>query len=504
MTEQQKKISPFISYRTLVEKWTPRQRFAVLGLALVVLLLSVWFVQLYRVSGFQLLYGGLAPQELNSATRWLDDRYIDYRVDLQQGAIHLPADRVHQVRMEMAERGIPEDRQEPYELIDGGRLGLAGPLSEGAYRIALQNDLARTIAALDFVQSARVHLTAAPGSASSPGGQHITVLLKLESGRHLQPGQLLAITHLLDGAVTGLDGGSIKIIDSSGNLLDPGSGVANSGFVSDALAFQKNVENKLETRAREILERMTGGGALVSVTAEIDFSRSETTAERFDPDEPAIRMEESHYQVGATADGGALPAAGDGLLSAQTSRSKIDYELNKTTSRTTRPEGAIDKLSVTLLIPEKRVVDPDGSVSYRALTDEQLDNIAATVSAALALKPERGDLVHLATIPATAEIYDTQPQESSGVIDLFTYLPLARTLLAAVGFLLLYVLVIRPLLGMLSSDGPDRPLEIADKEEEASQPAEISEEDLVLVLKDEVLSNPVPAAYILKKWMQET
>lgn len=504
MTEQRKKTSPFISYRTLVENWSPRQKISALILALIVLLLSVWFIQLYRLSGYQLLYGGLAPQDMKSVSRWLDDRYIDYRIDLKQGAIHLPADRIHPVRIEMAEQRIPDDREEPYKLIEGSRLGLTGPLSDDGYRIALQGDLARTIAALDFVQSARVHLTSLSGPSAVPGGQLATVLLKLESGRHLRPGQLLAITHLLGGAVPGLDRGRIKIIDSSGNLLNPGSDYGNNGYVSDALAFQRNVENMLETRARKIVETMTGGGGLVSVTAEIDFSRSETTAETFDPDETAIRMEESHYQVGGTEDDDTEGGNGGDFLSAQTSRSKIDYEINKVTSRTISPEGSLDKLSVTLLIPEKRFIDSDGSVSYRAPTDEQLDDLVATVSAALALKPERGDSVHLETIPAPAEIYDNQPQESFAAIDLFTYLPIARTLLVAAGFFLLYLLVIRPLLAILKSYKEEEKQEIADLENKDPQSADIIEADLAHVLKDEVLSNPAPAAYILKKWMQET
>lgn len=508
MEKQQDKSDLLHSQFKHVRNWPAKKK---IGLSLVLcigLVAIVLVAQLYRDSGYQLLYGSLTSPEMATLSRWLDSRSIDYRADYEGGALYVSANRVHKVRSEIAEQQGRHYLASGHEVVDAKRLAPLEALDESSYDNAVKRELARTIGAFDGVKSAQVHLSFSHRGAAAESTHSATVVLALEAGRKPLPSQLQAIIRLVSGAVADLSPGRVRIISTTGATLLQGSGyVGDDLYGADTLSYQRNVEQMLENRALEVIEMFIGSGpAHVAVAADINFARSETVSERFDPREPVIRKEESSQLISEAEPGSpdTVALSQDTYPGSVSSESKLEYEINKQTSVVKEPAGTIDRLSVTLLLPEQKLIQSGSGNSSIPLAPEEKEQIKAAVSAVLALKPERGDAIYLSSIPMAGNGAETGAIERISGVDFFAYLPLLRTGLLIVGFLLAYLLLVRPIVSILKQEDSIPQDSRSEQDPPPDEEPLIKSEDPVLAVKQEVLSNPSPAAHIVRKWIKET
>ena len=68
----------------------------------------------------------------------------------------MPADKVYQVRMQMAGKGIPRGDGVGFEIFDKANFGISDFVQRANYTRAVQGELARTISQLDQIENARV------------------------------------------------------------------------------------------------------------------------------------------------------------------------------------------------------------------------------------------------------------------------------------------------------------------------------------------------------------
>src|SRR6202000_2986156 len=102
-----------------------------------------------------LLYGKLDDAEAGKITAALDESKIPYEVR-GSGSIYVPSDKVYQVRMQMASKGIPRSDGVGFEIFDKANFGISDFVQHANYTRAIQGELARTISQLDQVEAARV------------------------------------------------------------------------------------------------------------------------------------------------------------------------------------------------------------------------------------------------------------------------------------------------------------------------------------------------------------
>src|SRR5476651_1922346 len=105
---------------------------------------------------YSLLYGKLDEGESSKVIAALDESKIPYQV--RGGSILVPADKVYQVRMQLAGKGIPRGEGVGFEIFDKANFGISDFVQRANYTRAMQGELARTISQLDQVESARVML----------------------------------------------------------------------------------------------------------------------------------------------------------------------------------------------------------------------------------------------------------------------------------------------------------------------------------------------------------
>src|SRR5512147_170529 len=196
-----------------------RMTFAALTAAIVIGTgaLAYWVQQpQYRV-----LYSGLGASDAGAVIEYLKAEKIPYRVSDNGGNIEVAAGRIYETRMALAGRGIPQGGGVGFEIFDKQTLGMTDFVQRLNYQRALQGELARSIAELDTVESARVHLAMPERSlfVSEERRPSASVVLKLKPGRSLAPEQIAGVVHLVAASVEGLRPADVTVVDVNGQVL---------------------------------------------------------------------------------------------------------------------------------------------------------------------------------------------------------------------------------------------------------------------------------------------
>ena len=169
----------------------------------------------------------------------------------------VPADRVYEARLKLAQQGLPKGGQVGFELLDQEKFGLSQFNEQINYQRALEGELARTIEKLGPVKSARVHLampkqTLFVREQKSPSA---SVTLNLNAGRALDAGQVSAISWLISSAVPGLNADNVTLVDQNGNLLTQRG---DRAIQTSQLKYINEVEADYRQRIQAILAPVVG------------------------------------------------------------------------------------------------------------------------------------------------------------------------------------------------------------------------------------------------------
>jgi flagellar M-ring protein FliF len=401
--------------------------FAVALLVAIVAGLFLWS----RAPDYKVLYSNLSDSDGGSIITALQAANIPYKFSDSGGAILVPAEQVHEMRLRLASQGLPKSGSVGFELMDNQKFGISQFAEQVNYQRALEGELERTIESISSVKSARVHLAIPKPSVfvrdkETPSA---SVLVNLYPGRVLDEGQVLAITHMVASAVPDMPVKGVTILDQDGNLLtQPSTG---SGLDASQLKYRQQIERSTQQRIDAILSPLFGSGnAHSQVSADIDFSHSEQTSENYgpngNPQQAAIRSQQSSTatemsQAGASGVPGALsnqppqPASAPitaasgtpGVATTPVSDRKdstTNYELNKTVQHLEQPMGGIKRLSVAVVVNYQRVVDARGHATMQPVTADKLAQVNQLVKDAMGFDATRGDSVNVVNSPFTADV----------------------------------------------------------------------------------------------------
>jgi flagellar M-ring protein FliF len=258
------------------------------------------------------LFSGLADSDKAAVVEALTSAGITNSLDRDTGAIKVSDDDYHRARMLLAAQGLPRGGQSGAEVVSDMPLGASRAVEAERIRAAREADLARTIEAIDVVQTARVHLAAEQPSVfvRERSNAAASVMLTLAPGRTLGEGQVQAIVNLVASSVPGLAPEQVSVIDQNGHLLSSTGGNAASQASERQLAIQNQVEDRARQAITTLLTPIVGAGNFTTeVHAEMDFSEVQSTREGFPADQRQIAREEGQVSNDG-ANGGAPPAGG--------------------------------------------------------------------------------------------------------------------------------------------------------------------------------------------------
>lgn len=521
------------------------------GIALLVVA-AVAAMVMGRQPDYKVLFSNLSDKDGGAIVAQLSQMNVPYKHADGGGAILIPAERVHDVRLRLATQGLPRGSVTGFELMETNRFGMTQFQERLNFQRGLEGELTRSIQALSSVQGARVHL-ALPnqnGFFREQQKPSASVLVSLHPGRILDRAQLAGIVHLVASSVPELAPSAVSVLDDTGKLLSQSPDAAGEdGINAQQLLYVQQIEQQYARRIMEILEPVVGrNNVKAQVSAELDFSRTESTSEQFrpnqTPDSGAIRSQqvlESSGTANKTATGvpgavanqppapsaapvnGANPApTAGGQQGAEESTSKrestTNYEVDKTVKVTRGNNWAIKRLSAAVVVNYQALAEEKGGATPKPLTSEQIEQMTGLVRETIGFNKERGDSVNLmntpflsSETPAPAVPLWKQP-ETIELAKTFAW-PLGAVLFAA----LVLLGLVRPALkgtakpaeavpvagGQLSAleaDEPDRPaLPAPTKKDEVVEvtPEQLRLEEARVLAK----ANPVAVANILKTWV---
>ena len=370
---------------------------------------SAWWL---NAPDYVLLFDDLEPEAANDIVTRLKDLNVQYRLDAGGRAIEVPRDRADEIRLEVAGQGMPASGRVGFEIFDRTAFGATEFLEKVNYRRALEGELARTIATLSEVSSARVHI--AMGKDSLFGEQRpakASVVLKLRGNKQLAAPTITGITNLVSASVEGLRADAVVVVDSFGRALARPEENPDDPMGAAQLERQQRLERELAARVVALLEPVVGTDrARVNVALKLRAESSEETEERYDP-ETVIRSRQVSADQAST--GGAIagvagargnmpappttPAPGTPLSGSGSSRNSetTNFEVSRVTRHSVEPAGAIARMSVAVVLDDDQVLkkDPTGVSQLTRVPRkaEELQKLQDIVAAAVGLDMERGD-----------------------------------------------------------------------------------------------------------------
>ena len=394
-----------------------RQMAVMIGIAASVAL-GVAVVLWSQSPSYAPLYGNLEEKDASQIIEALQQASVNYKVDEASGMLLVPVSKLKEIRMQLAGQGLPNSAGLGFELLqeDTG-FGTSQLVERARHQQALQGELARTIATIGAVQSARVHLAMPKQSVfvRKRMPPSASVAVRLHNGRTLSDSQVEAVVHLVASSVPELTTDRVTIVDHKGRLLSGDSGSREMKLSATQFEHTRRMEQHYRERIEDLLAPIVGRDKVrAQVTADIDFTVTEQTQERYNPDQPALRSERlnEEQRTGSTVGGipGALsnqpPPAGQapevaGGEAAESSsvnssrQSTRNYELDRVISHTRMSPMALRRLSVAVVVDDISAVDEQGNVSVRERTPEEIERLTDLVREAVGFNARRGDSVRV-------------------------------------------------------------------------------------------------------------
>ena len=360
-----------------------------------------------RKPDFALLYGELGPKESGEIVDLLKEDNVPFQIRGNGSAIAVPSEKVHEMRLKLAGKGLPRE-ESGYELLDKVGFGTSDFVQRVNYRRAVQGELAKTIRHLDYVEWAQVHLALPEGSLFVEDEKSATasVILKLKSRSAgvLRPEQVACIVHLVSAGVEGLKPENVTITDTRGNLLSkkelPSSMI---GASNDQLEMKKKIEDYFVAKAQDLLEKIVGGGkSVVRVSADLDFKHVDEKLVEFDPERrvPKVQTVTTRVSGGAPFSGGGVPGMQANLMSQSgiiqsvgssenEETAQTQYELSKTERIIADHGASLKRLSVAVLVDgmyeDQKAEGGKIQKVYSQRNKDDMTRIAALVKQALGI-----------------------------------------------------------------------------------------------------------------------
>jgi len=502
--------------------WPAMNKIGLLAVMIMTITSMVLLFSWIQKADFQVLYSNLSQEDAGRIVEELQSKKIPYEL-VSSGTVLVAADKVHEIRLELAGQGLPQGAGVGFEIFDNTSFTTSEFVQKLNYKRALEGELSRTIRSLSGIQQSRVHLVMPDKSVfafqESRPKSTAAVFVTLQNGRTLDRGEIQGIVHLVSSSVEDLDAGNITVVDNKGVLLTKPSGDSMLSLSGSQMDYQQAYETNTMTKILSMLEPVVGKGKIqAKVSASFDFTRSEKTEEKYDPEGVVIRSEQKSTEKSSSGFSGGVPgvstnspggssSSGGSTGLSQKQDEMINYETSKTITRVVNSPVVLERITVALLI-DGILASQKGTVEnadqYVVRSDEDMKYYEDIVKKTIGFTEDRGDEISLKVMPfAVPEVIEVGEVEKD-------YLPLILTILKyfvpIVIALMFFLLIVRPLINSLSKVPARRMTRaIAGEEvltglEAPAVPQEISLQEQVV---DWAGNNSGQAAGMIKGWVEE-
>lgn len=237
------------------------------------------------------LYSNLSLQETGQIQETLQAKGIQFDVANGGTTILVPEAVVDTLMVELAAEGIPDSGNIDYSFF-GQNAGWA--VTDKEFNVlkieAMQTELSSLIKEIEGVEDARVMLNIPEPSVWMNEDANIasaSIVLKQGIGYKFDQTQINALYHLVSKSVPNLPVDNIVIMNQMFEPFEIKNSKSNELDVSEAFATQyqikKEIEKDIQQQVQQMLSMMMGPGkVVVSVTADLDFTKEKRKEERYE------------------------------------------------------------------------------------------------------------------------------------------------------------------------------------------------------------------------------
>lgn len=519
----------------IFNKLSFQQRIMIGAVIVIALVLMSFILFAFNEPSYGALFTNLAPEDASKVVEQLTSQKIPYKLEDNGQTIRVPKDKVYELRLSLAGKGIPSSGIIGYEIFDKTTMGMSEFMQKLNYKRALEGELSRTIMQGDGIEGVRVHIVVPQKSVFKDEEKEPTasVVLKLRGNASLSKSNITAIQNLIASSVEGLKPLKVTILDTQGTLLskevddNPLSAVSTKQY-----EIKQSIEKYLAQKAQQVLDNVLGyGNSIVQVNADLDFNQVEKTMELYDP-ESQIAVSEQSVK---TENNGST--SGDST-SQSNENSTTNYEISKTIQRVIEGVGNVKRLSFAAVIngvPKEIKKGDVTEIRYEVRSPEQLKQLEDVIKNTIGIDETRKDQFSIQCIPFETKNNEKEVEASPfDNIDQWSNILLVIVAVGAAMFILKGLLnrlknekIIIGHVGAASAGGeiamlgaPEEPLipqttkpvQVVPKKKKPLQIGdiedEITEEAAEKLVQHEkitnyVAKNPADAAKLINAWLHE-
>lgn len=495
--------------------------------------------------------GTFDTSELITHLDHLDAQKIEYKLD--GNTILVRGDKYQDVKLGLNRAGLEKESNSGDEILmqDSG-FGVSQRLEMERLKHSREQQLARTIEEFQSIARARV-LLAIPKEnifARVEKQPSATVMITAKGGKAIKDSEVDAIVDLVASAVQGLEPSKVTVTDQNGRLLNSGSQDAASARSRREYEIELKREDEYRQKIDSILIPVLGlDNYTAQVDLQMDFTATEQTQKRYNPDLPAVRSEmtseENSVGGGAMGIPGALSnqppldsnipeKANDGEAPVVPGRNSKEvtrnYELDTTISHSTQQSGVIRRISVSVAVDYKMgAATADAPAKPEPRSQAEMQNIRRLLQGGVGFDVQRGDTIEVVSVPFTRE--EIVAAAELPIYEQEWFMRLARLVAAVLVIIVLIIFIVRPMLKKLiypedtsesydemslsrGVDLGDDTIDLLSKEFDAKSvgfaadgtlmlPDLHGDEDLLKAVRALVANEPELSSLVVKNWLAE-
>lgn len=401
---------------------------------------------------------------------------IEFEIDPVSQILMVRANDLHEARLKLAAASLIDDKTVGLELLDNeSNLGTSHFIETARYRRGLEGELARTIASVQAIRNARVHLAIPKQSVFVRDHRkpRASVFLELYAGSALHKDQVEAIVNLVSSSISEMDKGAVSVVDQKGNLLSKIEEDSHGLLATKQLQYTERVEDSISGRVNSILKPVLGlENYKAEVSADIDFTVVEQSEETFNPDLIAVRSEQLINEQTVSGTDGGIPGALSNQPPGQAeapeqidpatglpippmdkrSETTRNYEVDRTLSYKQQQVGRIRRVTVAVVINDKESINAEtGEMQFIPWVESDLERLEILVKDAVGFNAARGDSVNVINSP-----FMGKNEETLGTPEFWTqpwFWEIMKQVLAGLFLLVLIFGVIRPTIHSIANKG---------------------------------------------------
>jgi flagellar M-ring protein FliF len=353
----------------------------IITLAAVVVIAGIVGAVLLNQVHYTVLYSGLEASEAGTIKTLLDGKGVQSKVQ-GTSTILVPEDQADNLRIELASEGYPSTGLN-YDIFSGSSaIGSTDLERRTYYQFQLQENIRQTLRHMEKVQDCIVLVNLASDSSfvvsDNKTEASVAVQLSLKNGETLTNSEANTIHKLVLKAVPDLKPENISIVDSKMKYYDV-TEEDEAGAAADYTASQQQMTEQmkdiLQKQALRVLEPAVGNeNVAVSVNLSLNFDKQTVSKVEFSPPVEGetnglIRSSEeisnavgagaanAGGEAGADSNGSGNPAyvteaspAPSAASGQESSTKTYNYELNEIQTQIEKAQGAVQNLSVAVLV----------------------------------------------------------------------------------------------------------------------------------------------------------